>query len=450
MRRPLLYLFLTFTSLTINAFAQIEFSSPLEAVQTALENSTEHKIMLQIGEEKLRNAKLSIVPFLPSINFQWSEYDQIVKNSNDIHSKSIVLQINQMLYDNGKSALKYLSTKASAQLDYFIALQNRREFSLSVLEQYYNLLLEEETLNLKEEIYSQTSEDYKIMLFKYDRGLISKSEKLEYDISVQRLKSELDDAYSQYLMNKSIFLQSLNLPQTTELKLNHNDQLLGHTPLNYDEEKLIEKILQNNLELLKLRDMIKYESKQKKINNRIYLPSLYFSGAIEFSGTAYPLTQPQFSARLTLKFEELPFITPSFSQSGDFKESRSTGLNSSLNTQITPYFNYFSNRRLSSLSLNELQEKLKQREKEITMEISQYINRCKTLSKNISLQEEEIKLKTEQLKIYEYELEQGIIKQSDFLNQHLALGEIKQKLLKTKITLISLYNKLHFLSGDNL
>lgn len=450
MKRQLLILLVMVVSINVDGFSQIEFSSPWDAVQVALENSQEHKILIQISKEKIKNAKLSIIPFLPSLNFHWTENNQIIKHNPDIHSKSINIELNQMIYDNGKSKLKYLSTKSSSDLDYLLALQTIREFSLSILEQYYNLLLQEETLKLKENLLSQTTNDYQIILFKFEKGLISKSEKLEYDISLRRLQNELNNSYSEYFLNKTNFSQLLNLPEAVQIKFNHDNKLLDDSILQFDGTNIVEKIVENNLELRQITDMIKYQSDQKKILNRFYIPSIYFSGGLNFLGTTYPLTQPQFTVRLSFKFEELPFLSPSFSEGAFIKEKRIDGLESSFNAQVIPQLNYFSNLRLSDMAIRQIQEKLISRVKEIKAESLRYINSCKNLIDNISLLEQEINLKNEKIDIYKYELEQGLIKQSDYLKEQLDLGETNQKLLQAKISLALLYNKIKFLAGEYL
>ena len=172
-------------------YPQITIKSSDELIAFARSNSQEIILNNEYMLLKLKTTKKSITPFLPQFNLSWQEYDRINYKQNDIRTKTITASITQLLFDNGKTKTEYLYNRQTSFLEYMLYQKTIKEYELNLIEKYYNHQLLSNTLILKEQLLENSLKDLNAIKYKFENGLITKSDLLEYEIYCNKLENEI-------------------------------------------------------------------------------------------------------------------------------------------------------------------------------------------------------------------------------------------------------------------
>lgn len=448
MKKYILFL-LVITLILNNLFSQITISNEKEAVTIGINNSIELTELKKNALLKMKSAKLSIIPFLPKIDINWNEYDKVLIHSFDSRTKSINFSINQLLFDNGKTYLSYSANRYLSYLEYLEVNRKIKSKSLEIMETYYNIVLQIQLLNLKRQQLLTTESDLQIIEYKYKSGLAVKSDYLQYKIACQELKNEITKLSNE----KDLYIRQLknlmNISSESELIISDIN-----LELTYSSDKLIpsyniyEKLIcDSDFTLKEAAADLEYQKIQFSISKHIYLPTIYLEAGLSFSGKTYPLTQPNYSFKLSFSFDNIPFINSNYSNGYEINNKRINSVSNSITTTINPDITYFTNQKITQSSLRQSEIALAKKKMELQNSIFQYLTEHDNLIDYISLLTEANQIQKEKLKINEFEYNNGLINSTDYLKEINNAAESEQKIIQTKIELLILQKKIEILSN---
>lgn len=442
----LIFLFLK----TFHLYPQITIGSSDELITLARSNSEEIKLNNEYMLLKLKSTKKSITPFLPQFNLNWQEYDRINYKQTDTKTKTITASITQLIFDNGKTKNEYLYKRQEAVLEYMAYQQTLKEYELKLIEKYYNHQLLTDTLTLKEKLLENTKNDLNVLKYKFDNGLITKSDLLEYEIYCKQLENEILDYKNKILINIFDIKEILNISKETEIIIDaHSDHTINeNSSLKSNESRIISNMLQNDIEIQLLENTLSYERKMLKSINQFYFPSIYLSGGISFTGINYPLTQPEYNIKLIFSFDSIPLLKTNLSTNSGINYKQSKFLENNFSTNFIPELNYLENKQLAATSVKQTELKLTQKKNEITKRAIEYIYSHDNLLSQININKSTLELMEEKLDLLKYETENGLITYSDYIKQIIDFSEMYQNLINQKNQLSLLYKKIQYLSGE--
>lgn len=442
------FIFYTVLLLTGNIHAQIKFTSVEDAVNFGISNSDSLNELKLFALTNIKMAKLSFESFLPQFETSWNEYDNIQKYSADTRTKQISFSVEQKLFDNGKSRLKYTNDKYNALISYYEMLDKFNEFRLNVLEKYYSYILQCRLIELKKALLENTEKELAVIEYKYNEGLELKSSYLEYILSCKELQKDLDDSIYEKNIILSDLKSLLNISLDAELIIEDKNENINFIQKPYAEktEDFIALILKNNIELKKQFSSIDYISKQTKILNQFYLPAVSLKAGVSFSGIAYPLTQPDYSVNLIFSFSDIPFLPSSFSNGYRINQKKLSGLQNSTSTALNMQPGYFTSRKLSKISLAQAKTSCNETIRNLKQSVKNLIDEHDSSLKYIQLIKEAIEIREEKILISEYQVNAGLMRTSDYLKEKLELSKSRQDLVKEEISILLLQKKLEFLT----
>lgn len=437
----------------INIYPQIKLSTLEEAIKFGLSHSktleqAELSALLQI-----KGAKLSFDTFLPKFEISWSEYDFVKSHSSDTRNRQINFSVSQPLFDNGKNILQYMLNKYDAQISYYEFLDQKNNYCLSVIEKYFSYILQCRMIELKKSLLENMKKELTIIEYKYKNGIGLKSDFYEYKISCTELENQLQDAVYQ----KKVILDELkillNIEPDSILEIDETSPKINYTnkKLSFQSDKLVNRALENDINLKKQLSSIIYISKQNKILDRCFLPSISVQVSMSFTGTTYPLTQPDYSIGVIFSFPDIPFIQPAFSNTYGIKEKKLSSLtNSTAETlNIKPQYTTF--KKLSKLSLENEKNSYELNRKNYKQSIINLINEHDRTIDCIELLKKTAEIKKEKILISEYQVENGLLRSAEYIDEKLNLLNTEQEIAKAEVNLLILNKKILFLTnGEKL
>lgn len=449
--RNKIFIFLFLLLKTFHLYPQITIKSSDELIALARANSQEIILNNEYMLLKLKNTKMSITPFLPQFNLSWQEYDRINYKQNDTRTKTITASITQLLFDNGKAKTEYLYNRQASFLEYMLYQQTIKEYELNLIEKYYNHQLLSNTLILKEQLLENSLNDLSAIKYKFDNGLITKSDLLEYEIYCNKLENEILNYKNQIQLNIFNIKVILNIPEETDFFIeDYSDHTInGTNTLKNKETQIITDMLRNDIEIQQLQNILNHERKLAKTINQFYFPSIYLSGGISFTGTSYPLTQPEYNLRLIFSFDSIPFVKTNLSTNSGVNYNQSKLLENSLSANIIPEINYLENKKIAAISLKQTELKLSKKKSEISKKAQEYIYSHDNLLSQIRINKATQTLMKEKLDILKYEAEHGLVTYSEYIKQIIDFSETSQNLIQQTIQLNLLFEKIKYLTGES-
>ena len=120
------YLFVLLFIIDIKCYSQIIFNTAEEAANYALINSADFNYQRLNTELSMKIAKQAIGDFLPSFSFSVNDNKTLNYLSPDNSSKSIILSVNQFLFDGGKKYIAYEMGKSNSLYAYKEYLQSEK------------------------------------------------------------------------------------------------------------------------------------------------------------------------------------------------------------------------------------------------------------------------------------------------------------------------------------
>ena len=262
------------------------------SLQQAINISLEKNLDIKNSKIELNNYLLSLQTvwnqFMPNGSFGLSFKDNL--NDNKI---SLGISLNTSLNLNPSSffnIVKVINEYKQGIISYEIAI---RKFKIEIKRYYYNLIILEKNIKLKELELNNAKLIHNTNILKYNDGIISIIEKMKSEYNVSEKEIELKKAKNDYEIALIVFKNIVGI------KDNINIKLITDLPELDITEQIKNFSLNNNLEL----EILKYDLKNI-INTRnsyisSFFPSLGFSYSFSNSFTE-PFTNLNYSSSISL------------------------------------------------------------------------------------------------------------------------------------------------------
>lgn len=448
MKKNILVLF-SLLIFNIRSFSHVVFSTPEESVEYALNNVKKYSLAQQQALLELKAAKLSINEFLPTFDITLSNDDSIAFQNSDSRSKSISFNLNQKLFDGGKRTISYNMAKAEKYFGLKTAEQNIDSFKSSVLNQYYNCIMQTKYLSIKTDLEKITKNQLDIIEKETELGLSLESDYLEYLISYKKIQDEKRQSERELRTQYRVFKVLIGMEQSSQLTLSNVDyeKIDYETYLEPYILNLWEIIKQNNPTIQKSKISLYFQQQQFKYQQRFYIPELTLQYGVSFNGAAFPLNDPKYNATIVINFSNFPFFPSSLSNTYGFSKNKltSTSNSGSISFSGTPaYFHLRKNSLLTmmqqNLSMNDELNSMYEKFFELVSTYDDSLDSIKRMEESIELQEKRIEISKKQV-------EKGDMKRIDFLNQLVDLAEQKIQLEQSKINILSTIHNIEIIIG---
>lgn len=434
------YLFVLLFIIDIKCYSQIIFNTAEEAANYALINSADFNYQRLNTELSMKIAKQAIGDFLPSFSFSVNDNKTLNYLSPDNSSKSIILSVNQFLFDGGKKYTAYEMGKSNSLYAYKEYLQSEKEFKSQIISQYYQCVNQIQLVSLKKDLEDIAEEQLEILKTEYELGLALENDYLEYLISVKKIQNERMSCEREYRTLMRKFKIALSLDPQVELILTENPvyKIDENIILEDHFEFLWDRYKQLSIEMQKSDMMLYYAEKQYQYVKKQYLPEITFSGTLNFSGETYPLTQPFYSFKINFAFSNFPLLPVAGTSGLDLNsKGKLTKLSNEVSVPLSAPLNY-----LESLQTNEISIQQKKQEKKNT-EFSSYeaffdlITQYDDFSNNLAITEETLRIQERRLKISEDQMNAGRIKRIDYLKQLTELAGQKTDFINAQNSILA-------------
>lgn len=413
--------------------AQIVFQSAEQASSYAVLNSESYSLKKLNAISSLSMANLSIQEFLPKFDFSWNESDNIKIGSTDSRNKSFSMNMQLSVFDGGKKYITYKMNQAEKYNNLYAVDIEIKTFKSSIISQYYLCLLLEKVLEIKRDLEANTKKQLEIIQKECELGITLENDYLEYLISYKQIQDSVKIAQRDLRTQYRIFKVALGLEPESDVVLTENI-------LTFDNYEYLEPYSTNLWNLLKSRSpelrkqetFLYYSQLQNKQNKLLFIPDISFQGGVSFSGIEYPLNNPTYTAKLIFSFANNPFLPASVSNDFGFNNNgHLTGVTNTVSSSIVPQLNYSASKNVQNIELKQQKQTMKDLVNSLYEDLFQQIASYDDSIDTIKRIEETIKLQEKRLAISERQVEKGIMKRIDYLEQLEELAEQKISLIES-------------------
>jgi outer membrane protein TolC len=405
---------------------EVTFRSADDAVAFALQNSTIHVLQRQSALENIRAARFDFKNFIPVFDFSLSETDSISVLSGDSRTKSFQASIGQTIFNGGRNLLAYEMQRTNAIHNFNEYEVNLRNFKLQVFLQYYQYLLQKKIVEINEELVNYAQSQLLIIEREVELGLTLETDYLEYLISFIRIENERNQSIRDFVSLERNFKNLLNMGERATFQV-IDDILETYDYCFYEPYLYVLWPLINNHSLeLKRHDItIQFSRRQLDHSRRWYLPSLAVNGGVTFSGVSYPLTEPRFSLRITLSFQNNPLFPVNTSSAYGFNQQGLNSVSNNAEIGIRPDPVYYIHQNLSDISIMQAQAERIRAENDLRESFFNMIESHDNKLRDAYIAQRMVALLERRLEFTRIELETGDKKHIDYLRELVDLSQIK-------------------------
>jgi outer membrane protein TolC len=427
MRKIQAVVFILSLSASFPAGAQgIEINSAGEAAEMAVQNSQVWTIGRQRILMGMGAAKRGIQDFLPTLGFSFSESDSISLLAGDSRSKSIRFSLSQPLFDGGRKKLAYEAGRLSALYGLQEFEGQYRSFLSSVMSLYYRCLLQQEMEGIRRDLAVQAGEQLAILKMETELGLSLETDYLEYAASYMEIEQEYDQALRDLGALERRLKAALGLKAEAHIRIGSEaaaeaERIFYEPRLDY----LWAMVRDSSGTLKKLALDVEYSRKERDYGKRWYIPSIGVQGSMSFSGTAYPLTEPDYSLQLTFDFSGLDFLSLNASRGAGFERSRLQQLSGSYTGNIRPLPAYPLSRKQGELNLLESTLQLAEGERELRERLYETAVSHDDNLRAAENTEQRIALMERRIQFSRLQLERGEKKRIDYVSELNSLAQAR-------------------------
>ncbi len=209
--------------------------------------------------------------------------------------------------------------------------------------------------------------------------------------------------------------------------------------------ELTQMALENSLDLKKAKAQSAWLYKQRLLSARAFLPSVSVRAGVSFNGSSYPLTEPSYSIKVILGFDDNPWLPLKASKSLSCKDGALNSIADSVTGKGKFDATYFGKMRLEKSK-----EAAESARRSVESQALNLVQSIESAEESAALAFEALALKERKLALSKIELEQGSMTKSDYLKELNDLAGDKIKCLETKINAELLVRELESLCSCKL
>ena len=404
----------------------IVFNNPDDAVNFAIQNSQVYALQRQRVLQNMRGARLSVQDFLPTFNFSLSESDTVILYTGDTRTRSFNASVSQELFDGGRRRFAYQVNRLGSMYAYQDFESSLSDFSSQIIYMYYQYLLQRQVVLVREDMVSNARSQLAIIEKEAELGITLETDYLEYLISFIQIENEREQSKRDLDRLRRRFKVALNLSE--EVNLTISDNLSDEFTKFFYEPYInfIWAIIRNvSTEINKQNLALEYARKQLVFSRRWFIPRLSAQAGISFSGDAFPLTEPRYSFSLTIDFPNANLFPLSLSNVYGFDRERLHSLNNTASVRLAPQPAHRVQRRLADIALLEAGNQRIQTERELRESVIDLIISHDNNLRLAYTVKRTIEIIERRLEFSRLQVEQGVKKRIDYLNERIALTEAK-------------------------
>ena len=182
---------------------------------------------------------------------------------------------------------------------------------------------------------------------------------------------------------------------------------------------------ERNPAIKKAEAALQYAEQRYKYTKLFFLPEVAVEGGVSFSGTAYPLNKPSYSLKLSLNFQNVPFVLTTIGNGYGFNKKQLVGLDNSLSAGIVPDTNYFIKHNIGKIALEREGEQLRLQKNAVHEQLFERAAAYDDDKDSIERISESILLREKRLAVSAEQVEKGEMKRIDYLAELMELAEEK-------------------------
>ena len=391
--------------------AQIVISSAQEAIDLGLTKSDQLQYLeLQMNYE-LQAARLDFGSFLPSIGISYGEKDLVVEKSGDSRKKDLQFTVTQLLFDGGVSYNLYELNRIRSLYKYQELEIEKQKIKIHILDMYYEIVMLKKKLDIQNNIINLGEKNLEIIKKEHALGLTLELDLLEYEISLFKIyqeKKQLEDALQKSMRD---FKRTLGLSPESELHITetHEIPFIKNCTLIGKKDYFINQAKNHNYQL-KLNELeLLYSKKQNGFLQKNFFPKIYFESSITFSGTDFPLRQPDYNFGLKFNFSQNTPVPVTFSSTGTVKENALTALNSFATVNLNPDFTFFIREKLGKIAVMQQEMQKIDSEEELYKNIEDLLIYHDSLLQDLSYMKMILDVYSQKIKILETGVKNGTV-----------------------------------------
>jgi outer membrane protein TolC len=409
---------------------ELTINSAGEAAELAVQNSQVWTIGRQRALMNMGAAEKSIQDFLPTFGFSFSESDSTSILAGDSRSKTIRFSLSQPLFDGGRKKLAYEAGRLSALYGLQEFEGQYQGFLSSVMSLYYQYILLREMEGIRAGLTAQAGEQLAILKKEMELGLSLETDYLEYAASYMEIEQEHGQVQRDLGALERRLKAALGLQEESRLRIGSGtaaeaERFFYEPHLDY----LWALARGSSVTLKKLALDMEYGRKERDYGKRWYIPSIGVQGNISFSGTSYPLTEPNYSLQLTFDFSGLDFLSLNASRGAGFERSgpqpRLQQLSGSYAGNIRPLPAYPLSRKQGELNLLESALRLAEGERELRERLYEAAVSHDNNLRAAENTEQRIALMERRIRFSRLQLERGEKKRIDYLSELNSLAQAR-------------------------
>ena len=391
--------------------AQIVISSAQEAIDLGLTKSEQLQYLeLQMNYE-LQAARLDFGSFVPSIGISYGEKDLVVEKSGDSRKKDLQFTVTQLLFDGGVSYNLYELNRIRSLYKYKELEIEKQKIKIHILDMYYEIVMLKKKLDIQNNIINLGEKNLEIIKKEHALGLTLELDLLEYEISLFKIyqeKKQLEDALQKSMRDFKRTLglspeSELHITETHEIPFIKNCTLIGKKDYFSNQAK-------NHNYQLKLNELeLLYSKKQNGFLQKNFFPKIYFESSITFSGTDFPLRQPDYNFGLKFNFSQNTPVPVTFSSTGTVKENALTALNSFATVNLNPDFTFFIKEKLGKIAVMQQEMQKIDSEEELYKNIEDLLIYHDSLLQDLSYMKMILDVYSQKIKILETGVKNGTV-----------------------------------------
>ena len=418
--------------------AQVVICSVQEAMKFAEQNSKLHKLQKENALLNLQNARFAVSAFLPQFDIAWSESDMSKYASTDTRNKNILFSITQTIFNGGKNKFAYDMARSSAAYQYAEYEQSLQNFKASIIKQYYDYMLQMSLVEIRRDLLNNAEQQLAILKSEYELGMRIENDYLEYSISVMKLR----DVFRQTERDMRMTLRALKILLGEDVD---SDIIISRIPFPDDNDDMLLEpyavhiwniIKRESLELQKNRMDLYFSKKQLAYSRRVYFPEISLTGSISFSGTRYPLTEPSYSIKMNINFQNNPFLPLQIANGYGIDKNGLNNVSNSMSASGKFPVSYFISRKMENISLAQQAQNVHDSEVLLHETVLSMIASHDDCIDSIKRIYETLELYNRRLTVSKMEVDRGELKRIDYLEELEKYAEEQINLAQAQCNLV--------------